>query len=419
MDIARPNSVLRNKKIKRIVVLLMVLIAAAGVTLGLSRMRPAAPSVDRATVWIDSVKRGEMLRQVRGIGTLVPEEVRWIPATNDATIEERRVRAGDVVTENTVILVMSNPDVKQRADDAELQLKGAQADLANLRATLKTEILNQQSQQAGVEADYNRAKLDYEANLELAKDGLIADLILKKSQETARELAQKNEMEKKKVDVNSQSAEARISAQQARVDQLQTAYELRLKQLDELNVRAGASGVVQQVPVEAGQRVAVGTILAKVAQPGRLKAEVQIAETQVKDVVIGQYASIDTRNGIIPGQVIRIDPAAVNGTVKVDVQLNGKYDTKVVRPDLSVDGTIDLERLTNVLYVGRPAYGQAESAVGIFKLVLNGEATRVQVKLGRSSVNQIEIVDGLKEGDQVILSDMSSCCDAYDRIRLN
>jgi HlyD family secretion protein len=418
MDIARPNSVLRNKRIKRIVVLLMVLIAAAGVTLGLSRMRPAAPSVDRATVWIDSVKRGEMLRQVRGIGTLVPEEVRWIPATNDATIEERRVRAGDVVTADTIILVMSNPDVKQRADDAELQLKGAQADLANLRATLQTEIINQQSQQAGVEADYNRAKLDYEANLELAKDGLIADLILKKSQETSRELAAKNEMEKKKVSVNSQSAEARISAQQARVDQLQTAYELRLKQLDELNVRAGAPGVVQQVPVEAGQRVSVGTILAKVAQPGRLKAEVQIAETQVKDVAIGQLASIDTRNGIIPGQVIRIDPAAVNGTVKVDVQLNGEYG-KNVRPDLSVDGTIDLERLTNVLYVGRPAYGQAESAVGIFKLMLNGEAVRVQVKLGRSSVNQIEIVDGLKEGDQVILSDMSSCCDAYDRIRLN
>jgi HlyD family secretion protein len=419
VDIARPNSVLRNKRIKRIVVLLMVLIAAAGVTLGLSRMRPAAPSVDRATVWIDSVKRGEMLRQVRGIGTLVPEEVRWIPATNEATIEERRVRAGDVVTAETIILVMSNPDVKQRADDALLQLKGAQADLANLRATLQTEILNQQSQQAGVEADFNRAKLDYEANLELAKDGLIADLILKKSQETARELAQKNEMEKKKVAVNSQSAEARISAQQARVDQLQTAYDLRLKQLDELNVRAGAAGVIQQVPVEAGQRVPAGTILAKVAQPGRLKAEVQIAETQVKDVTIGQFASIDTRNGIIPGQVIRIDPAAVNGTVKVDVQLNGKYDTKVVRPDLSVDGTIDLERLTNVLFVGRPAYGQAESTVGIFRLSLNGEAARVQVKLGRSSVNQIEIVDGLKEGDQVILSDMSSCCDAYDRIRLN
>ena len=417
MDVARPTSVARNKKFKRIAILILALIAAAGLTLGLSRMRPAAPSVDRATVWIDTVKRGEMLRQVRGIGTLVPEEVRWIPATNDGIIEERRVHAGDTVKADTIILVMSNPDVKQRALDAELQVKGAEADLANLRATLQTEIINQRSQQAGVESDLNRAKLDDEANQELSKDGLIADVIVKKSQESVRELASKNEMEKLKVAVNSQSAEARISAQQARVDQMRTAYKLRVQQLDELNVRAGAAGVVQQVPVEAGQHVAPGTILAKVAEPGRLKAEVQIAETQVKDVLVGQLASIDTRNGIIPGQVIRIDPAAVNGTVKVDVQLNGEYP-KGARPDLSVDGTIDIERLTNVLYVGRPAYGQAESTVGVFKLTANGEASRVQVKLGRSSVNQIEIVDGLKEGDQVILSDMSNW-EAHDRVRLN
>ena len=417
MDVRRPQSVARNKKIKRIVYLILILIAAAGVTLGLSRMKPAAPSVDRATVWVDSVKRGEMLRQVRGIGTLVPEEVRWIPATSDGIIEERRARAGDTVKPDTIILVMSNPDVGQRTTDAELQLKGAEADLANLRATLQNEILNQQVQQASIESEYNRAKLDYEANQELAKDGLIAELIVKKSQVTVQELGSKNEMEKKKVEGNTKSAEARIGAQEARVDQFRVVYQLRRKQLDELNVRAGVSGVVQQVPVEAGQRVAPGTILAKVAEPGRLKAELQIAETQVKDVVVGQAASIDTRNGIIPGQVIRIDPAAVNGTVKVDVQLNGEYP-KGVRPDLSVDGTIDIERLSNVLYVGRPAYGQAESTVGVFKLAANGEASRVQVKLGRSSVNQIEIVEGLREGEQVILSDMSAW-DAYDRVRLN
>jgi len=417
MDVRRPQSVARNKKIKRIVYLILILIAAAGVTLGLSRMKPAAPSVDRATVWVDSVKRGEMLRQVRGIGTLVPEEVRWIPATSDGIIEERRARAGDTVKPDTIILVMSNPDVGQRTTDAELQLKGAEADLANLRATLQNEILNQQVQQASIESEYNRAKLDYEANQELAKDGLIAELIVKKSQVTVQELGSKNEMEKKKVEGNTKSAEARIGAQEARVDQFRVVYELRRKQLDELNVRAGVSGVVQQVPVEAGQRVAPGTILAKVAEPGRLKAELQIAETQVKDVLVGQAASIDTRNGIIPGQVIRIDPAAVNGTVKVDVQLNGEYP-KGVRPDLSVDGTIDIERLSNVLYVGRPAYGQAESTVGVFKLATNGEASRVQVKLGRSSVNQIEIVEGLREGEQVILSDMSAW-DAYDRVRLN
>src|SRR2546426_3520067 len=417
MDVARPKSVARNKKIKNVVYLVLVLIAASAVTLGLSRMRPAAPSVDRATVWIDTVKRGEMLRQVRGLGTLVPEEIRWIPATNDGIIEEVKARAGDTVAANTIILMMSNPDVRQRATDAELQLKGAEADLANLRATLQSEILNQQAQQASVESEYNKAELEYEANQELAKDGLIANLILKKSQFTAQELASKNEMEKKKVESNSKSAEARIAAQQARLDQLRAIYDLRLKQLDELNVRAGAAGVVQQVPVEAGQHVAPGTILAKVAEPGRLKAELQIAETQVKDVVIGQIASIDTRNGIIPGRVSRIDPAAVNGTVKVDVQLEGDYP-KGVRPDLSVDGTIDIERLANVLYVGRPAYGQAESTVVIFKLAINGEANRVQVKLGHSSVNQIEIVEGLREGDQVILSDMSAW-DAYDRVKLN
>src|SRR5499427_349817 len=418
MDVARPQSVARNKKIKRMLAAVLVLIAAAGVTLGLSRMKPAAPSVERATVWIDTVKRGEMLRQVRGIGTLVPEEVRWIPATSEGIIEERRARPGDVAKPDTIILVMSNPDVRQRSTNAELQLKGAEADLANLEATLENDLINQQAEQMSAESEYNKAKLDYEANKELAQDGLIADIILKKSQVTAQELSSKNEMEKKKVESNAKSAAARIGAQQAKVEQLRVAFELRKKQLDELNVRAGVAGVVQQVPVEPGQRVAPGTILAKVAEPGRLKAELQIAETQVKDVAPGQVASIDTRNGIIPGQVIRIDPAAVNGTVKVDVQLNGECPIGRCRPDLSVDGTIDIERLANVLYVGRPAYGQAESTVGIFKLVPNGEANRVQVKLGRSSVNQIEILEGLRESEQVILSDMSAW-DSYDRVRLN
>src|SRR5438132_6288267 len=413
MDVARPKSVARNKKIKNVVYLVLVLIAASAMTLGLSRMKPAAPSVDRATVWVDTVKRGEMLRQVRGLGTLVPEEIRWIPANNDGIIEEVKVRAGDKVGAASIILVMSNPDVLQRTTDAELQLKGSEADLANLRATLQKEILDQEAQQANVESEFNKAKLEFEANQELSKDGLIADLLLKKSEFTARELASKNEMEKKKVESNSKSAEARIAAQQARVDQLRVIYELRLKQLNDLNVRAGAAGVVQQVPVEAGQRVAPGTILAKVAEPGRLKAELQVAETQVKDVVLGLFAAIDTRNGIIPGQVIRIDPAAVNGNVKVDVRLTGEYP-KGVRPDLSVDGTIDLERLADVMYVGRPAYGQTDSTVGMFKCLSGdpmcryGEAVRVQVKLGRSSVNTIEVKEGLQVGDRVILSDMSA-----------
>ena len=417
VDVARPKSVIRNKKIKKVVYAVLVLVAASAVTLGLSRMAPAAPSVDGATLWPDTVKRGEMLRQVRGLGTLVPEEVRFIPATSDSIIEERKLRAGETVTPNSIILVMSNPDVQQRAIDAELQLKGAEADLANLQATLQSQILNQQVAQASVESDYNRAKLDFEANRELAKDGLIADVILKKSQVTTQELAAKNEMEKKKVEVNSRSADAQIAAQQARVDQYRAAFELRRKQVDELTVRAMVAGVVQQVPVEPGQRVPQGTILAKIAQPGRLRAELQIAETQVKDVALGQIASIDTRNGIIPGQVIRIDPASVNGTVKVDVQLNGEYP-KGVRPDLSVDGTIEVERLPDVMYVGRPAYGQADTTVSMFKWLPNGEAVRVQVKLGRTSVNTIEIKEGLQIGDRVILSDMSAW-DSYDRLRIN
>lgn len=417
VDVARPKSVIRNKKIKKVVYAVLVLVAASAVTLGLSRMAPAAPSVDGATLWPDTVKRGEMLRQVRGLGTLVPEEVRFIPATSDSIIEERKLRAGETVTPNSIILVMSNPDVQQRAIDAELQLKGAEADLANLRATLQSQILNQQAAQASVESDYNRAKLDFEANRELAKDGLIADVILKKSQVTTQELAAKNEMEKKRVEVNSRSADAQIAAQQARVDQYRAAFELRRKQVDELTVRAMVAGVVQQVPVEPGQRVSQGTILAKIAQPGRLRAELQIAETQVKDVALGQIASIDTRNGIIPGQVIRIDPASVNGTVKVDVQLNGEYP-KGVRPDLSVDGTIEVERLPDVMYVGRPAYGQADTTVSMFKWLPNGEAVRVQVKLGRTSVNTIEIKEGLQIGDRVILSDMSAW-DSYDRLRIN
>ena len=417
MDVARPASVIRNRKIKRLIYSLVLLVAVSAGTFGLSRMKAAAPSVDRATVWIDTVKRGEMLREVRGLGTLVPENVRWIPATTDGIIEEIRAQAGDTAMADTVILVLSNPDVLQRATDSELQLKGAEADLANLRATLHNQILNQQSQQASVESQYNQAQLDLDANRQLAEKGLIAGVLLKKSELLAQELGVRNEMEKKKIDANTESAEAQLSAQQARVDQFRAVYLLRRKQVEELKVRAGAAGIVQQVPVEVGQRVTPGTILAKVAEPGRLKAELQIPETQAKDVTIGQVASIDTRNGIIPGQVSRIDPAAVNGAVKVDVHLNGEYP-KGARPDLSVDGIIQLERLINVLYIGRPAYGQGDSTVGMFKVMPNGEAVRIQVKLGRSSVNTIEILDGLREGEQAVLSDMSAW-DAYDRVKLN
>jgi len=419
MDVARPATVKRNKKIKQAAIVAIVLIGATAVTFGLSRMSPAAPTVERATVWIDRVQRGEMLRQVRGLGTLVPEQVRFVTALSDGIIEEVKVRAGDNVSPGTVILVMSNPDVRQAAADAELQVKTAEANLLNLRAQLNAQILNQQLTQAGIQANYNRAKLDYDANALLFKEGLSSEVNFKKSQALVDELAAQLEMEKKKIANNEASAAAQIAASQANLDQTKSSYLTRMRRVEELNVRAGTIGQVQQIPatIEAGTRVGPGTILARIAQPGRLKAELQIAETQVKDIVVGQIAAIDTRTGIIPGQVTRIDPASVNGTVKVDVQLNGELPAGA-RPELSVDGTIEVERLTDVLFVGRPAYGQQDTTVTLFKLTPEGEAIRTQVQLGRTSVNTIEIKGGLQVGDQVILSDMSQW-DAVDRVRLN
>jgi HlyD family secretion protein len=418
MDVARPATVKRNKKIKQTIIVAVVLIGATAVTFGLSRMSPAAPTVDGATVWRDTVKRGEMLLERRGLGTLVPEQIRFVTALSDGVIEEVKVRAGDKVSPNDIILVMSNPDVRQRALDAELQVKTAEANLANLRATLNAQILNQQLQQASVQANYNRAKLDYDANDQLFTEKLISEVNFKKSKAVVDELAAQLEMEKKRIANNEASAAAQIAASQSALDQARSSYQMRLRQVEELSVRAGTVGQVQQIPpeIEAGQRVSPGATLAKIAQPGRLKAELQIAETQVKDIVVGQLAKIDTRNGIIPGQVVRIDPASINGTVKVDVQLNGELPPGA-RPDLSVDGTIEVERVTDVLYVGRPAYGQADSTISIFKMTPNGEAVRTQVQLGRTSVNTIEVKSGLQVGDVVILSDMSTW-DAVDRVRV-
>jgi HlyD family secretion protein len=416
MDVPRPKA-LRNKRIRQATYLLVILIAASAVTLGLSRLKPAAPSVEKATVWVDTVKRGPMLRDVRGLGTLVPEELRWIPATRDGIVERINVRIGDTVKSDTVLLVLSNPELEQSLVDAELQVQGAEADLANTRAQLQSQVINQEIVMAAADAAAKRAKLQADVNETLAGKGLLGELPLRLSQVDAENSAVQSEMEKKRVAVYAQAAEAQISAVESRVQQLRTAYRLKKSQIEQLRVRAGAGGVLQQLPVEIGQRVNPGTILAKVAEPGRLKAELKISETQVKDIAIGQVAQIDTRNGIVPGHVIRIDPAATQGTVTVDVQLDGELP-KGARPDLSVDGTVEIERLNDVVYVGRPAYGQAETAVGMFKVMPDGEAVRAQVKLGRASVNMIEIREGLQVGDQVILSDMSQW-DAYDRVKLD
>jgi HlyD family secretion protein len=416
MDIPRPD-VAKKKKARRVIYTAAGALAVLVITVALSRLEPAAPSVNRATVYMDTVKRGSMLRQVRGPGTLVPEEIRWISARTDGRIE-RRVLPGIKVEADTILLEMSNPELEQAAVDAEFQLRAAEADFVDLKVQLQSRVLNQRADAARVQAEFNQAKLQAEADKKLHEEGLIGDLIVQLSRVRANELATRHELEQKRLEIASESVEAQLAARRARVEQFRALAELRHEQVRALKVRAGINGVLQQVPVEEGQQVTPGTILAKVAQPEKLKAELRIAETQAKDVEVGQKATIDTRNGLIDGEVIRVDPAVQEGTVQVDVALIGELP-KGARPDLSVDGTVELERLEDILYVGRPAYGQAESTIGLFRLLEDGEtAVRVQVKLGRSSVSTIEVIQGLDENDQVILSD-TSAWDSYDRIRLN
>lgn len=417
MDIQRPDSVRKQKKLRQILYGAGALVVIAAVTVGLSRLKPAAPTVDRSTVWVDTVKRGPMVRQVRGLGTLVPEDIRWIPALTDARVDEIILRPGAVVHPDSVILKLSNPDLEQAMEDATLQRKGAEADLNNTRARLESDLLNQRAQAATVLDDYKTAKLDLETNQEMFKDGLVADVIVKKADLRVQELAARNKIEEERVETQKKAAEAQIATSIAKVDQLRALEALKRKQIDALNVRAGITGLLELLPVEVGQRFTAGTNVARVADPTRLKAQIRIAETQAKDVQIGQRAEVDTRNGVVEGKVSRVDPSVVNGTVTVDVIFSGPLPNGA-RADLTVDGTIELERLPDVLFVGRPAFGQEESTVGLFKLVDNGqEAQRVQVKLGKSSVNTIEILGGLQPGDQVVLSDMSAW-DRYDRIRL-
>jgi HlyD family secretion protein len=417
MDIPRPD-VARQKRIRRIVYGVSTGAVVLLITLGLSRLKPAAPSVERATVWIDQVKRGPMLRQVRGLGTLVPEEIRWIPALTDGRVERIVTLPGTAVEPETVILELSNPQLELEALDAEQQLRGAEAALTELRVRLESQHLDQRANAARVQAEYTQAKLRADADDELNKQGLIADINYKLSRSTADELANRYGIEQKRLEIADEAIKAQIAVQQAQVEQRRALARLRRSQLQALRVKPGIAGMLQQVPVEVGQQVTPGTNLARVAQPERLKAVIRIAETQAKDVQIGQIAAVDTRNGVVPGRVARVDPAVQNGTVTVDVALTGSLP-KGARPDLTVDGTIELERLDDVLYVGRPAQGQPESLVGLFRLSEGtSEATRTKVKLGRASVNTIEIVEGLKAGDQVILSD-TSAWDAFDRIRLN
>ena len=416
MDRPRADQVQRRRK--RWIIIGGVLLALVGMTVAVSRLKPAAPTVERSLVWVDTVKRGEMLREVRGIGTLVPVKISWIAARSAGRVDRILLHPGAEVEPDDVILVLSNPEVAQAATDAASQLKAAEADLRSFKVQLESGLLASESTAAAAKADCEQAKLRAQVNDELFKKGLVSELDMRLSKVTAEQAEARNTIEQKRFAFTRDGVAPQLAMKAAEVDRVRTQAKLRQDEMDALEVRAGMAGVLQVVPVEIGAQVAAGANLARVADPSRLKAEVRIAETQAKDIRLGLPASIDTRNGVVEGRVSRVDPAVQNGTVLVDVSVTGELPPGA-RPDLSIDGTIQLERLEQVVFVGRPAFGQEKSTVGMFKLDRNGlYAIRTPVHLGRSSVNTIEVISGLKPGDRVILSDTSQW-DEHDRIRLN
>jgi len=416
MDIPRPSNA-RAKMIRRIVLGSGAILLIGGVTYGLSRLRPAAPTVDRATVWSDEVKRGPMLRELRGIGTLIPEDIQWIPAQTEAQVDRIVLKPGAIVKSDSIILELSNLTLKRDVLDAEYQLKAAEADYANLKVQVNSDLLNQRATEAAVRSEYEQAKIQHAVDEKLVSEGIGSTVTAELSKVKEEQLGVRVQLEADRTKNTADAAQARLQAQASHVDQQRALYELRHAELQALHVRAGLNGVLQLVPVEVGQHVLPGTNLARVADPKKLKAEIKVAETQAKDAVIGQKATIDTRNGVVAGHVSRIDPSVQNGTVTMDVAIDGPLPDGA-RPDLSVDGTIEVENLKDVLYVGRPVHGASQSTISLFKLTPDGsEATRANVKLGRSSVNTVEILQGLQVGDRVILSDMSQW-DNYDRVRL-
>jgi HlyD family secretion protein len=419
MDISRPD--LKAKKRKRQVLTIAVgVVVLAVVTFLVMRLKPAAPTVDRSVVWTDTVKRGPLIVQVRGLGTLVPREdaIRQIPAQTEATVVRILTLPGSIVKPDTILLELSDPQTTQQALDAELALKEARADLSNTQVKVQSDLMAQKSTAATVNADYQQAQRQAKTNKALYGLGVISGLVYNASQGTADELSTRNKLQEQTVDINEKAIQSQLAVQQAKVSQAQAIYELKKQQLEALKVRAGISGVLTDLPLAVGQHVAIGAMLAQVVQPNQLKAQLKIAETQARDIQLGQPATIDTHNGLAEGTVSRIDPAVQNGTVTVDVKLTGNIP-EGARKDLSVDGTIDLERLKDVLYVGRPAFGNENSTITLFRLDQEGKgAVRVPVKVGHASVNAIQVQQGLHEGDTVILSDMSRY-DTTDRIRLD
>ncbi|HVR41807.1 MAG TPA: HlyD family efflux transporter periplasmic adaptor subunit [Thermoanaerobaculia bacterium] len=415
MDIVR-EGVVEKKRRQRILMWGGGVVLVALVTLGISQLKPAAPTVERATIWPDEVKRGPMLRQVRGTGSLVPEEIRWISAATDGRIESILVHPGAAVTAETLLMELTDPQEQQSLLDAEWQLRAAEAELASLRSQLESQRLEQESAAARLEAEYQQAKMRAETDRELARQGLLSNINLRMSESNAAELEKRWELEQQRLVTTARLVESRMASQRATVEQRRAQYAAQRQAVDSLAVRAGIEGVLQQVNVEIGQRVAPGTILARVVEPSKLKAELRIAETQAKDIQLGQKALIDTRNGVVEGSVSRIDPGVREGTVTVDVRIEGELP-RGARPDLTVDGTIELERLASVVYVGRAVHAQERSTGTIFRMTGDGHAVRVPVEYGRSSVSTIEIVKGLEPGDEVILSDMSAW-DEFDRVKL-
>ncbi len=419
MDIARPD--LKKQKIRRQILWAAVgVVLLAGITVFVMRLKPAAPTVDRSTVWTDTVKRSDMTRQVRGLGTLVPREdrIRSIPAETDGTVVSIFKLPGALVHPDTVILQLTNPQLMQEAQDAALQLNEAQADLHNTQVSIESALMDRRSTAADINAQYQQAQLQARTDKALYKLGVISGLTYSDSQGKADALTTRQKLQEEEVSINQKALETQLAVQKAKVQQAQALAQLKQREVDALTVRAGIEGQLIQMPLQMGQHVLVGAELAQIIQPDQLKAQLQIPETQAHDVLNGQPAEIDTHNGVVAGTVTRINPAVVNGTVTVDVQLDGTLP-QGARPDLSVDGTIDLQRLHDVLHVGRPAFGNENSTISLFKLDPSGNyATRVPVKVGRASVNEIQILSGLKEGDTVILSDMSRE-DNVDRIRLD
>ena len=416
MDVARPD-LARKKKLRHGLYSVAALTLTAVVTVGVSRLEPAAPRVDRDTVYLDTVQRGPMVRQVRGTGTLVPERIRWIPATTDGAVERIVIRPGARVAPDTVIVELSNPELEQTALEARLNLEAAEARYGNRQVEVERDILNQRATLATIEAQLKTARLQADADEQLFAQGLVSSLELQQSQASVQEYDTRFRIEQERLRMATGTVEAQLAVERSEVDRLRTLHELRRRQVEDLRVRAGMPGVLQQVPLEEGQRVTTGTNLARVGDPAVLKAELRIAETQAKDVQVGQAAEVDTRNGVVSGRVTRIDPAVENGTVTVDVALDGALP-RGARPDLTVDGTIELERMDDVLFVGRPVFGQEESVVSLFRLEADGaHAGRTRVGLGRASVNTIEVLEGLRPGDRVVLSDMSAW-DQFDRVRI-